>query len=31
MSEKGQNLDIAACINTLQQLLEDTNQLFEIP
>ena len=31
MSEKEQHLDVAACINTLQQLLDDTNQLFEIP
>ena len=31
MSKKGHNLDIVACINTLQELLEDTNQLFEIP
>ena len=31
MSEKDHNQDIARCINTLQQLLEDTNQLFDLP
>ena len=31
MSDKKIQQDIAACIHTLQQLLENTNQLFEIP
>ena len=31
MSKNKLNLDIASCITTLQELLEDTNQLFEIP
>ncbi len=31
MSEEKSNLDIASCITTLQNLLKDTNQLFEIP
>ena len=32
MSENKSNLgDIASCIATLQNLLEDTDQLFEIP
>ena len=31
MSESKLNLDIESCITTLQKLLEDTNQLFELP
>ena len=31
MSEKNNNLDIESCISTMQKLLEDTNQLFELP
>jgi NAD(P)-dependent dehydrogenase (short-subunit alcohol dehydrogenase family) len=31
MSENMSNLDIEACIATLQKLVEDTNQLFELP
>jgi NAD(P)-dependent dehydrogenase (short-subunit alcohol dehydrogenase family) len=31
MSEKNLNQDIASCIVLLQKLLEDTNQLFELP
>ncbi len=31
MSRNISNLDIEACIDTLQRLLEDTNQLFELP
>jgi hypothetical protein len=31
MSKNINNLDIEACIDTLQKLLEDTNQLFELP
>jgi len=31
MSENNLNNEIASCISTLQKLLEDTNQLFELP
>jgi NAD(P)-dependent dehydrogenase (short-subunit alcohol dehydrogenase family) len=31
MSENISNLDIETCITTLKKLLEDTNQLFELP
>ena len=31
MSESNTNLDIDSCISTLQKLLEDTNQIFELP
>ncbi|MBC8755036.1 SDR family oxidoreductase [Kordia sp. YSTF-M3] len=31
MSENNHNLEIESCIATLQKLLEDTNQLFELP
>jgi NAD(P)-dependent dehydrogenase (short-subunit alcohol dehydrogenase family) len=31
MSENNQNQDIQSCIATLQKLLDDTNQLFELP
>ena len=31
MSENKPNLDIESCINTLQELVEDTNILFELP
>jgi hypothetical protein len=31
MSKKNNNSDIISCIKTLQSLLEDTDQLFEIP
>ena len=31
MSENKSNLDVASCIKTLQHLLDDTNQLFELP
>ncbi len=31
MSDQISNLEIAQCINTIQQLLADTNQLFELP
>ena len=31
MSDKINNLHITQCINTIQQLLADTNQLFELP
>jgi hypothetical protein len=31
MCEKKSNINIESCISTLQLLLEDTNQLFELP
>ena len=31
MSDQISNQEIAQCINTIQQLLADTNQLFELP
>ena len=31
MSENKPNLEIASCIKLLQELVEDTNQLFELP
>ena len=31
MSQLKTNEEIASCIATIQKLLEDTNQLFEIP
>ena len=31
MSNKELNTEVSSCINTLQKLLENTNQLFELP
>ena len=31
MNKKKSNFEIASCITTLQGLLKDTNQLFELP
>ena len=31
MSQLKTNEEIASCIATIQKLLEDTNQLFELP
>jgi len=31
MSKNKPNLEVATCVNILQELVADTNQLFELP